>query len=330
MSRPFVTVVVCSYNRADFLRPALESLAAQRTEGVFDYEVLVVNNASTDATRDVIELARAGFPGSLRTVIEPSPGISFCRNRGIAESRGEWIAFFDDDQLADPRWLAELVDSATRKGVLCAAGTRELALPEGTFRNLAPFCRVLLGEDCGGTAGDDRYGKKFAPTTGNLLVNRTVFEKIGVFDTTLTSGEDTDLYNRMKKARIPVWYNPAAVVKHVIPPHRLEDAYFLWASARNGWNRARRERDLLPLPGRIARLSARLAQAAIVFLPRLALMKLRGDRERVLDVRCLLARSMGYTRGAAHWNVPRWFKQPMMADQLEFRSERQQIGKAQT
>jgi glycosyltransferase involved in cell wall biosynthesis len=330
MTRPFVTVVVCTYNRADFLKPSLDSLAAQQTGGKFDYEVLVVNNASTDGTRHVIDAACDRWGAVFRRVDEPSPGISFCRNRGIAEARGSWIAFFDDDQLADPQWLAKLIDSAQRQNVPCVAGSRELALPEGTQRVLAPFCRELLGEDCGGEAGGERYGKKRAPTTGNLLVERAVFDKIGAFNTALTSGEDSELYDRMRRAGIAVWYNPAALVWHVIPKHRLEDTYFLWASARNGWNRARRESSRFGWPGRVARLVARLAQAGIVFLPRLAFAMLRGDRERILECRCLLARTTGYVRGAAHWNAPGLFAQPAMNDRLEFRSERKQITQAPT
>ena len=122
MTRALVTVVVCTYNRAEFLKPALASLATQVTGDALDYEVLVVNNASTDSTREVIAAAQSAFSGTLRCVDEPTPGISFCRNRGIAEAPGTWLAFFDDDQLADPHWLAELVDNAQRHGVPCVAG----------------------------------------------------------------------------------------------------------------------------------------------------------------------------------------------------------------
>ena len=205
-----------------------------------------------------------------------------------------------------------------------------LALPENERRRLAPFCRTLLGEDSGGRVSANRYGRKAAPGTGNLLVHRTVFDKVGMFDPSLTSGEDTELHNRMRNAAIPVWHNPAALVRHIIPPYRLDDSYFLWASMRHGWNRARWDSEQLSGPIRIATLAARLLQAGIVFLPRLAWNQLRGDRERVLETRCLLARAMGYLRGAAHWNLPRWFAQPSLADRLDFRSERQLMGDAQT
>lgn len=330
MTRPLVTVVVCTYNRADVLELALASLVAQKTGDAFDYEVLIVNNASTDNTCEVIDAACGRGGGLFRHVVESAPGISISRNRGIAEARGSWIAFFDDDQLADPSWLASLMDAAERQSVLCVGGSRDLALPENSQRALAAFCRTLLGEDSGGPPSATRYGKKVSPNTGNLLVHRSVFGKVGVFDPSLTSGEDTDLHRRLREAAIPVWYSPAALVHHIIPQYRLEDSYFLWASMRHGWNRARWDRQQFGWPKRLAILAARLMQAGIVFLPRLAWGKLRGNREQVLGIRCLLARATGYLRGAAHWNMPQWFAQPSLADRLEFRSERQQFSGVQS
>jgi glycosyltransferase involved in cell wall biosynthesis len=325
MTRPFITVVVCTYNRAAVLRRALASLVEQETGEDLDYEVLVVNNASTDSTGEAVAEAAKRSAVIVRCVDEPIPGISVCRNRGIAEARGSWMAFFDDDQLADPHWLANLFAAAQREGVFCVAGGRDLALPENCRRVLAPFCRTLLGDDCGGQATGDRYGRKASPNTGNLLVHRTVFNQVGVFDPTMTSGEDSDLHHRMREAAIRVWYEPAAIVHHIISPHRITDSYFLWASARHGWNRARWDRRRLGWAGRIGSLAARLIQAGLIFLPRLAWAKLRGHREQELETRCLLARAAGYLRGAAHWNIPGWFAQPMTADRLEFRSERQQL-----
>ena len=90
------------------LRDTLASLLALETDGQFTYEVLVVNNASTDETATVIEQAVREARVPLRDVFEERPGVSFARNRGIQEARTPWIAFFDDDQVADARWLTEL------------------------------------------------------------------------------------------------------------------------------------------------------------------------------------------------------------------------------
>src|SRR4029077_10495906 len=103
MNPPNVSIVVCTHNRAAMLRDALESLLRIETAGKFSYEIVVVDNASTDGTAQTVASLRQTAP-VLRYVYEAKKGIATARNRGLRESKGEWIAFFDDDQLADPRW----------------------------------------------------------------------------------------------------------------------------------------------------------------------------------------------------------------------------------
>ena len=109
---PDITVVVCTHNRAESLWQALASLYALETGGRFTYEVLVIDNASPDHTQDVIAAAAGESKAPLRGVHEPQKGIVAARNRGVLEAAGKWIAFFDDDQLADSRWLLELHSAA--------------------------------------------------------------------------------------------------------------------------------------------------------------------------------------------------------------------------
>src|SRR2546421_689464 len=104
-----VSVVVCTYNRAALLRDALASLGVLQTDGRFRYEILVVDNASSDETPAVIEEEAARSPVPMRGVREARPGVACARNRGVQETAAPWIAFFDDDQIADPGWLAELL-----------------------------------------------------------------------------------------------------------------------------------------------------------------------------------------------------------------------------
>src|SRR5688572_12728930 len=102
-----VTVVVCTFNRADMLRNALISLLKLETEAQFRFEVLVVDNNSTDHTAEVVAQLAQDASAPLRYVREVRQGHASARNRGIQEARGDWIASFDDDQLADARWLIE-------------------------------------------------------------------------------------------------------------------------------------------------------------------------------------------------------------------------------
>jgi glycosyltransferase involved in cell wall biosynthesis len=298
-----ISVVVCTYNRAEMLRDTLASLAAQETEGRFRYEVLVVDNASTDHTPQVLEAA-AGNGTWLRHVREPRQGQVHARNRGIIEARGDWIANFDDDQIADPRWLLELLSLAQRRNVRSVGGAVRLKLPEGCDRMLSSVCRRVLGESVG-WADEQPYTRKEGPGSGNQMLHRSVFAQIGPYDDAYSRrGEDTDLYRRIRAAGIESWYTPRAIAWHVTPPSRLEEKYLRATSVYNGWCFASRDREEW---GRIALAlvsAARLGQAALVNAPRLVWARLRRAREEALAARCLFWRLQGYLQCAASLMLP--------------------------
>ncbi len=319
------TVVVCTYNRAALLRDALASLASIETGGRFQYEVLVVDNGSTDDTNRVIEemACRATVP--IRTVRETRKGVASARNRGINDARGRWIAFFDDDQVAEPSWLAALMSTARQTGARVVGGAVELRLTEQERLALPPVCRNLLGEFLP-SESPCPYSRHVAAGTGNVLIARDVFDQIGCFDESLReAGEDTDLNRRIRQANIKAWYTPRAIVHHVVPPHRLEEEYFRWSSLRNAGHIARRERGqlgswLFPLM-----LIARIGQGALVFAPRLAWARLWRDGQAALGARCLLWRIEGYTRWSLRLMAPRLFTQREFISRLDFRAERRTL-----
>src|SRR5262245_55018585 len=126
---PDISVVVCTRNRAALLRGALASLYDLATEDEFTYEIVVVDNGSTDETPQVIAAAARESKHPLRGISEREPAIVAARNRGITAAQGRWIAFFDDDELADWHWLAELYHGAMEKGCRVVSGSVQLALP---------------------------------------------------------------------------------------------------------------------------------------------------------------------------------------------------------
>ena len=105
------TVILCTYNRCQVLRAALQSLAASELPDSIQWEVLVVDNNSTDQTRQVVEEFCRRCPGRFRYIFEPHPGKSFALNRGIQEAKGEVLAFTDDDVSVEPTWLQNLTAS---------------------------------------------------------------------------------------------------------------------------------------------------------------------------------------------------------------------------
>ena len=100
-----ITVILCTFNRATSLSKALESVACSELPESVEWEVLVVDNNSSDRTREVIEEYCRQFPGRFRYLFEPQQGLSSARNAGIREARGDVLAFLDDDVMVEAEWL---------------------------------------------------------------------------------------------------------------------------------------------------------------------------------------------------------------------------------
>lgn len=311
-----VTIIICTFNRADWLREAIKSLAELRTKD-FTYEVLVVDNASTDHTKDVVMEQIDQLDCSIRYVHESEPGVSFARNRGVEETNSTWIAFFDDDELAEPDWLIQLLDSAEKNNVKCVGGGVRLRLHEGLNRKLKPWVRILLG--CTETMVDEMYDGKRVPTTGNMLIHTEIFDKIGLFRTDLVEGgEDTDLYHRMRREGYEAWHSPQALTHHQIPAFRIKEDYLGSTAKRMGAHIARREYENYGYFGFIFVVMARMGVTTLIHAPKRWLAKLNGDAEAVLERDCYRWMWRGYFSGAFGFLFGK--TQPKSA--LSFRKER--------
>jgi glycosyltransferase involved in cell wall biosynthesis len=230
-----ISVIVCSYNRCRSLAKALESIAAQELPPGVEWEVVVVDNNSKDATRQVVEEFCARFPNRFRYIFELQQGQSYARNTGIREARGEILVFTDDDLTMEPDWVRKLTANL-RSGEWAGAGGR--IVPANAFTRphwLSLEGRYNMGGvlalfDLGGEARQlDR------PPVGASMAFRTeVFQKYGVFRTdlgrkpgSLLCGEDTELGQRLMSAGERLRYEPSAVVYHDVPEERLQKKYFL-------------------------------------------------------------------------------------------------------
>jgi glycosyltransferase involved in cell wall biosynthesis len=304
-----VSVIVTTFNRSASLSRAVQCLAAQETGGVFELEIIVVDNGSTDDTESVVAALAEGSHWPVRYAYESRQGLPFARNRGLREASGRWIAFFDDDQLAEPGWLATLHRFAVERDAACVGGGRSLRFETEPKAPIAPYCRKLLGESLG-SANPLRYSRKHLPTTGNVLIRREVVDRLGGFNETwLEGGEDTEFFNRLVTSGVAAWFTPGAEVEHVIPASRLAPAYLERIALRHGVTFGRRDleeqgRWLLPLW-----MTARVAHAAALFAPRLMAARLKGDDAAALGWRCRLRRVEGYVRFGLQALAPRMFGQ---------------------
>src|SRR5262249_25559041 len=120
-----ITVIVCTYNRCQSLAKALGSVAASTLPDSVEWEVIVVDNNSSDKTREVVEDFCRRHPGRFGYVSEPKQGLSHARNAGVRKARGDIVAFMDDDIIVEPTWLRELT-SALYNGQCAGAGGRIL------------------------------------------------------------------------------------------------------------------------------------------------------------------------------------------------------------
>lgn len=322
MSGVDISVILSTYNRATMARRALESLAAMDLDPPRQFEIVVVDNASTDNTAEVIEEVASCSPVPVRGVYEARPGLAAARNRGITEAKGAWLAFFDDDQTADPRWLHELLTLAQQKNARCVGGSILLVLEDEGFPEAPAVYQHLLGQGHRPKAVC-RYNREWAPGGGHLLVHRDVFEQVGRFDESLINAyEDTEFFHRLCAAGIDVWHTPHAVVRHILPRHRTSETYLRWRSRRDGVNLARDKSKARGTWFVLLTAGARIGQTLLVHAPKLLAAWIRRDAGRALAMRWRLWRTEGYLRTALYLAAPRWFPQAEFFAQQEARMER--------
>ena len=229
-----ITVILCTYNRCQILVKALDGVAGQMLPESDEWEVLVVDNNSSDQTHDVVRDFCQRYPGRFRYLFEAQQGLSHARNAGIREAQGDVLVFVDDDVNTTPMWLQHLTNPL-RNGKYAGAGGRILPewtcpppawLPiEGSYA-LAPFAVFDLGPEA---------SRLFEPPFGaSMAFQKKLFARYGYFRTDLgrcgtamLCNEDTEFGRRLLKAGEVLYYEPSAVVYHPVSQDRLQKNYLL-------------------------------------------------------------------------------------------------------
>ena len=235
-----LTVAICTWNRCELLRQTLERMTRLSVPAGLDWELVVVNNRSTDGTDAVLGGFKDRLP--LRRVFEPTPGQSNARNAAIGEARGEYIVWTDDDVLVDPGWLAAYV--AAFEGWPGAAffggpiepwfeGQPPAWLRAGIRRVEAAYAVLDLGSE------PIRLSARTFPYGANMAVRRKVYESVrydpglGLRPGSSMRSEEKALVEHLARAGADGWWVPGARVTHFIPRARqtvsyLRGYYFGW------------------------------------------------------------------------------------------------------
>jgi glycosyltransferase involved in cell wall biosynthesis len=229
-----VSACICTYNRKERLGDALASLAQVRLPAGVGFEVVVVDNNSSDGTAETVADATAeGF--SYRYVMEPRQGLSHARNRAIAEARGRLIAFLDDDVVVEKDWLQKLVLAFSVEPMPAAVGGRALldaerALPRWWHDDFAgPAGHFDRGDS---VLRSDKGYRGMIGIGANLAFDRRVFDRYGEFrsdlgrtGTSLAMGEELELLERLRRGGETLVYDPSVVVRHRPDLVRLSRSY---------------------------------------------------------------------------------------------------------
>lgn len=237
------SVVICSYNRIEHVLPSVESVLAQ-TLPSGEYEVVVVDNCSTDGTAEAVQALAADHP-EVRYLYEGRLGLATARNTGWQAARGTYVAFLDDDARAGTDWLETARDLIERnpENLCCVGG------PIHPFYT-SPKPDWWLDSYEIRTRGDvQRHLNRGEAFSGsNMIWRREILETYGGFESTagmkgaeLGMGEETALFRRVWDGEPnPVFlYEPDLRVYHWVPAEKMTMRYILKRATANGQFEAR-------------------------------------------------------------------------------------------
>ncbi|NEP26718.1 glycosyltransferase family 2 protein, partial [Moorena sp. SIO3I6] len=227
---------ICTHNREEYLGAAIDSLLQQ---DFADYEVIVVDNASSDRTRNIVDQRLDN--SRLNYIYEPVLGLSVARNTGAATARAAILAYLDDDAVASARWLKTIYEAYQSNEKLAIAGGKVTLLwPDGITSPswLSPDLAGNLGAYDLGETLIEIQNPGLTPRGLNYSIRRTFLNKIGGFDVNLgrvgknlLSNEELHMTELALQDGWHVAYLPDALVAHNVAPERINKRWFL----NRGW-----------------------------------------------------------------------------------------------
>ena len=305
MTAPLISVVVCTRNRAYLVSKAIASVLGQDFPAP-DYEIVVVDNGSTDNTAEIVRSAAGG--AVVRYIREEQIGLCFARNCGWREARGRYIVFLDDDAIAQPGWLKSVRNAfdedPTAIGVI---GGRIEPIWEG----LRP--RWLADEIAGSLTIIDWGGSRKVIADirrewlagANMAVPKSVLMEIGGFHpwldrvgNNLLSSGDVFFQKQAIEHGYRCVYVPEMAVGHLVPPSRLQQRWFMRRFFWQGVSDAVMHLiERMPTPAQRLRLAFAHAARVSTSPRKLKALLLPTERPEAFRTKCLTLIDLGFIFG---------------------------------
>lgn len=228
-----ISIIVCTYNREEYLYDALRSIAENGC-ATAAYEIVLVNNNSTDHTEQECLRFQNDHPEvNFRYFVESQQGLSFARNRGIKESQGDTLLFLDDDAFVPKDYLNNLLKDLEEHPDADAFGGKITPVFESgetpkwlSKWNYSWVSAIDMGKQT------RLFDNKKYPIGANMGIKKACLDTVGLFNTqlgrskkNLMGGEEKDLFDRIRSHGHHVYYFPDIEVHHVIPPSRTTKDY---------------------------------------------------------------------------------------------------------
>ncbi|MCM3786677.1 glycosyltransferase [Neobacillus mesonae] len=232
------SVAICTYNRADDLARSIESVFKQEGINLEEIEIIVVDNKSTDHTKQVVTEAMIKPKVEVNYFYEENQGLSYARNRAIRESRGTYIMFLDDDAFAEPSWLKNMISVFEMNEEIGCVGGKIEPYWEGGEPKWIPEEYKSLYSVLNFSDHIVEMQRPYIPFGANVAFRRMIFdvidpfrEDLGRVGNNLLSSEESELIGRIRE-KFVVMYTPFGAVEHKISKDRISKK---WLYRRSYW-----------------------------------------------------------------------------------------------
>ena len=229
-----LSLVIATYNRAEQLLATLRSVALQSAPAEV-WECIVVDNRSVDDTAERVRTFIAAHPQlNIRYCYEAQQGLSYARNAGIEAAQGDIVAFIDDDERIVEEFVEAYITLFDTHPDAMAAGGRIIAeYPTGRPRWMSRYTEQPIANPMDFGPEVCPFPLSRIPGGGNMAMRRELFKRVGLFNTSLgrtgkrlIGGEESELFERIRREGMACYYVPRAVMYHIIPNEKLTADYF--------------------------------------------------------------------------------------------------------